>query len=120
VTSPPLKSAWFKGLLGFYVDGGPVPVDSTGNVIAMDGIIVNGSSFANAFDANAVILPALPGEDAYSPVVRLRQFSAESGKKAGDYVGICATGATGCPGNYVKMESTTDSFNTIFIAAQPQ
>jgi hypothetical protein len=128
VTQPQLKPAWFKGLLGYYVDGGPVPVDGSGNVIPMDGVIINpagSSSFANVFDDSAVILPAQPGEDAYSPVVRLLQYRADSGKKAGDYVGICARGATGCPANYVKIEDTDQptnpvSHDTIFIVAQPQ
>jgi hypothetical protein len=116
----PVATAWYDGLQLNYLDGGRIPVDPDGNVVAMDGVILNGASFANAYDNKAVLLPAVPGDDSYSPVVRLRQFSMPSGKAPGDFVGICPTGATNCPSNYVKMESTTASFNTIFIVSIPQ
>jgi hypothetical protein len=117
---PPLGSSWYLGLQGFYLDGGKVPVDSSGIALAMDGVILNGSTFANAYDNQAVILPAMPGEDAYSPVVRLRQFALPTGKKLGDFTDLCPLGSTSCAANQVDMSKTTSSFNTIFIVAQPQ
>ena len=116
----PVGTGWYDGLQLKYLDGGRIPVDSDGNVIAMDGVILNGSSFASAFDNQAVIVPAAPGDDAYSPVVRLNQFTLPSGSKLGDFVGVCAKGAATCPSNYVRIESTSPSFNTIFIVSTPQ
>lgn len=116
----PVGTGWYEGLQLKYLDGGRIPVDGDGNVVAMDGVIVNGASFASVTDSQVVLLPAQPGQDAYSPVVRLRQFTLPPGGKAGDVVGICAAGASSCPANYVRIESTTASFNTIFIVSTPQ
>ena len=66
-----------------------------------------------------------PGEAgktiAWSPLVRLHNFPLPSGKKIGDYNGICQAGQTGCPASYIPAASiAVASFNTIFIVAPPQ
>jgi hypothetical protein len=122
-SAPGCKLFWYQGLIGGYLDAGRVPLatDPTSGklaVVAMDGVIVNGKSFSNAYDDKAVILPLPPGDPAYSPVVRLRQFALPTGKSVGDYNSICA--AAPCPAGSVDMTKTTDSFNTIFIVGLPQ
>jgi len=118
-TPPPTANAWFRGMQGLYLDGGRVPLDSSGNVVAMDGVILNpvGSAFESVLTNNALILPATPGQDAYSPVVRLRQYRMTGSQRLSDFSGICLAGAT-CKAKEVPIADTTASFNTIFIVAQ--
>ncbi len=111
-----LHQMWIHGLQGSYLDGGKVPVDANGNIVAMNGVILNGATFANAYDNQAVILPAVPGDDGYSPVVNLYQFAMPSGRTLGSYTDICPVGAT-CAANQVPFGSTTAPFNTIFIVS---
>ena len=114
------KVFWFNGLQGAYVSGGAVPVDASGNLLAMDGVIVDqGSGFASPTADNVVLLPFQPGDAGYSPIIRLHDF--HSSKSAGFYKGACPIGAATCPANFVKLsEATSSAFNTIFIAASPQ
>ena len=121
---------WFKGLQVRYLDGGRVPTrvvtDATGNsvtsLVVMDAAIINPSSGFSAVTAQkAIVFPASPGDDAWSPLVRLHNFALPSGKKLGDYNGICQAGQTGCPASYIPAASiAVASFNTIFIVAPPQ
>lgn len=110
---------WFDGLQGAYLSGGPIPVDASGNLVAMDGVIVDqGSSFASPTADNVVLLPFQPGDGGYSPIVRLHDF--HSSKSANFYKGVCPIGAATCPANFVKLsDATASAFNTILIAASP-
>jgi hypothetical protein len=121
--SPKLKvgieQGWFRGLLLGYLDGGTVPVDAKGNLVAMDGVILNPGDavFARPTDPRAVLLPFVPGESGYSPIVRLHGFTLPAGKALGDYTGICVSGV-GCGPNEVDYTLASKSaFNTLFIAA---
>ncbi|MFN2546980.1 MAG: hypothetical protein ABR567_06090 [Myxococcales bacterium] len=116
------KVFWFNGLQGAYVSGGAIPVDANGNLIAMDGVIVDPSSatsFASPTADNVVLLPYQPGDGGYSPIVRLHEFHTKS--SPGTLTGVCPIGATTCPANFVKLsDAGASAFNTIFIAASPQ
>ena len=117
-----VPSFWFRGLLANYLSGGRIPQDAQGNLTGMDGVILDptGSAFALPTDAKAVLLPYQPGDDGYSPIVRLHDYHLPSGKKLGDYTGVCPVGVTTCPANFVKLSDAGNVFNTILIAASPQ
>ena len=124
-------SFWYRGLQASYLNGGPVPVDANGNLIAMDGIILDpsGGGFEVTTTNNAIVLPAQPGEDGFSPIVRLHDFTLPSGKKLGDYKGVCLLGDSACEAahksDFVFLSSLSASaqkaaFNTVFLAVSPQ
>ncbi len=120
---------WYKGLEVRYLDGGRIPTkvvtDASGgsvtSLVVMDAAIINPSSGFSAVTAQkAIVFPAAPGDDAWSPLVRLHNFALPSGKKIGDYNGICQAGQT-CPASYIPAASiAVASFNTLFIVAPPQ
>jgi len=127
----PTSSYWFEGLQASYLNGGPVPLDASGNLIAMDGVILDPSSggFEVTTTNNAIVLPAQPGDDAFSPIVRLHDFTLPSGKKLGDYKGVCVIGDTACEtahkNDFVLLSSLSASalkaaFNVVFLAVSPQ
>jgi len=124
LTAAPMPLAWFKGLqLGMVSGAGNViPQNADGTFKIMDGALVSaGSGFSKPTDKNAVVLPYAPGSPSYSPIVYLHDFKAATGKKVGDYKGICQTGQT-CPANYIKASdiAKVSPFNTIFIVASAQ
>ncbi len=120
---------WYEGLLLRYLDGGPIKTNvvidnngvSTTALQVMDGIILDPSSgYAATTDQKVILLPAAPGDDAYSPIVNLHDYTLESGKKPGDYVGICTASMTDCPANYALMSKAKPAaYATVFIAATP-
>ena len=122
--SPSLKVAvtpgWFRGLLLGYLDGGKVPLDSAQGLVTMDGVILNPSTpgvFAKPTDSKVVLLPFVPGEAGYSPIVRLHGFTLPAGESPGRYTGICTTGV-GCAATDVDFTLASKSaFNTLLIAA---
>lgn len=116
-----VSSLWFNGLQANYLSGGPVPTDAQGNLLTMDGVILGTSTAFGDPTANGkVLLPYQPGDDGYSPIVRLHDFkTSTTGLNA-----VCPLGAT-CTntGNikYVKMsDAVAAAFNTILIVASPQ
>ena len=122
---------WYKGLQLRYLDGGAIPTKDVPDpadpnktiktLVVMDAAIENAGSFSSVTVQKGIVFPAAPGDDAWSPVVRLHNFSVPSGKKIGDYNGICQLGQTGCPASYIPAASiATSSFNTIFVVAPPQ
>jgi hypothetical protein len=115
---------WFNGLQASYLSGGPIPTDESGNLMAMDGITVDyGNSFADPTSSRVVLLPYMPGDDGYSPIVRLHDFkTSKSLPSSGTapFVGICPIGAATCPDNFVKLSDSATVFNTIVIVASPQ
>jgi hypothetical protein len=116
---------WFRGLQANYLNGGTIPVDANGNLVAMDGIILDPVSggFEVPTTGNAVLLPAQPGTPGFSPIVRLHDFKLPSGKSLGDFKGVCPFGTLSCPSNFVSLSQTgvgATAFNTMFIVASPQ
>jgi hypothetical protein len=93
---PPL--GWYRGLLLSYLDGGVVPFDPNGTggqFAVMDGLLLqpnSGATQSKPTDPKVVLLPFVPGDTGYSPLVRLHNFILPAGKQPGDYTSIC-TGA---------------------------
>jgi hypothetical protein len=133
--SIPTSSYWYRGLQASYLPGGPVPVDASGNLVAMDGIILDPSSggFEVPTTNFAVLLPAQPGDDGYSPIVRLHDFKLPSSNKLGDFKGVCLLGDAACEAahgpkgknDFVLLSSLSASalsaaFNVVFLAVSAQ
>jgi hypothetical protein len=122
---------WFRGLQANYLSGGNIPVDAKGNLVAIDGVILDPAG-SNLFEVptteKAVLLPVQPGTPGFSPIVRLHDFRLPSGNNCrnaactlGFYQGVCPIGTVGCPDNFVDLSKTnTTAFNTMFIVASPQ
>jgi len=117
------RFGWSRGLIFSYLDGGKVPLNPAGNILVMDGLVVDsvgsgtcpgtGATGCSTLTANRVIiLPFGPDEAQYSPIVRLRHFRASGGAAPSAYTAICtralATGGlppcTGAP-NEVDISS---------------
>ncbi|MBZ4421690.1 hypothetical protein [Myxococcus sp. RHSTA-1-4] len=81
---------WYRGLQLAYLDGGAVAVDEAGNVKVMDGVLVSPPTGAPATETPVYLFAAQPGEEGWSPVVRLRTFTATAAKPASSYTGLCA------------------------------
>jgi hypothetical protein len=115
---------WFRGLQANYLSGGSIPVDANGNLVAIDGVIldpVGSSAFEVPTTDKAVLLPALPGTPGFSPIVRLHDFRLPTGKALGDFTGVCPIGTLNCPATSVDLtKAGTTAFNTMFIVASPQ
>jgi hypothetical protein len=114
------QRGWYRGLQLSYLEGGEVPVDAKGNLAAMDGVILDPTSagfFAKPTDAKVVLLPAVPGEAGYSPIVRLHDFTLPAGKLPGDYKGLCGGSLGACAASDLDVTTAKSAFNTIFIAA---
>ena len=114
------SSFWFNGLQGSYLSGGPVPTDAQGNLVAMDAVIVGyNNGFGDPTASKVILLQYQPGDDGYSPIVRLHDYKTSAA--AGSFIGVCPLGAATCPKNYVKLsDATPAAFNTILIVASPQ
>ena len=112
--------AWYKDLLLTYLDGGPVPVSDSGELVAMDGVILDPAgltTFAKATDAKVVLLPFKRGEPGYSPIVRLHSWRLPAGKVPGDFTGIC--NGSNCGDKDVDITTAAAvAFNTIFAVSQ--
>lgn len=115
------KRGWYRGLQLSYLEGGPVPVDDKGNLQAMDGVILDPSSagfFSKPTDPRVVILPFVPGEAGYSPIVRLHDFVLPAGKAFGSITGLCSGDISdGCTATDLDPALAKSAFNTIFIVA---
>ncbi len=111
--APPL--GWYKGLLLNYLDAGRVPVDGQGNLVPMDGVLVNpATGTASSVTANNVlVLFARPGEVGWSPVVKLREFSAAANAKPSDYKSLCYDPP--CAASTVDMSKATKYTGTLFL-----
>lgn len=124
MTQAPMPLAWYKGLQMGAVGGAgnAIPQNADGSFMTMDGAIINvGSTFSKPTDNKAVVLPYAPGDPKYSPIVVLHNFTAATGKKVGDYKGICQKGQT-CPASYILATDVAKGFpfSTIFIVASAQ
>lgn len=117
--APPL--GWYKGLLLNYLDAGQVPVqkidDPAGakyNLVTMDGVLVHPTTGTSAVTANNVlVLFARPGEVGWSPVVKLREFTATGTSKPADYKSLCYDAP--CAAGTVDMSKATKYTGTLFL-----
>jgi hypothetical protein len=95
------RFGWFKGLILSYLDGGKVPLNAAGNVVTMEGVVVDpAGTGSSALTANKVIIfPFSPDEAGYSPIVHLRHFRAAAATQPSAYTSICtsATPTGGLP-----------------------
>jgi hypothetical protein len=87
------RYGWFKGLLLAYLDGGKLPLNAAGNVLTMEGVVVDpAGAGSSALTANRVIIfPFGPDETGYSPIVRLRHFRAAASTQPSAYTSICTS-----------------------------
>ncbi|MCP3098688.1 hypothetical protein LZ198_07335 [Myxococcus sp. K15C18031901] len=83
------QGGWYRGLQLAFLDGGTVPVDAAGNLKVMEGVLVSPPTGAPATETAVYLFSALPGEEGWSPVVRLRTFTATAAKPASSYTGLC-------------------------------
>jgi hypothetical protein len=138
--TPVCPGGWYKGLQFEFLDGGQVPVDSSGmNLAYMDGAILDAGagSFTAVTAQNAVVLPHKPGDPGYSPIMRLFDYVLPAGYALGDGTlwAICtsqasctapecpiqcssATCAGPSPGGHACVDIsaiTAAPFNTIFV-----
>jgi hypothetical protein len=111
--TPPL--GWYKGLLLNYLDAGTVPVDAAGNLVTMDGVLVNPTTgTASAVTANNVlVLFARPGELGFSPVVKLREFTATANTTPATYKSLCYDAP--CVAGTIDMSKATRYTGTLFL-----
>jgi hypothetical protein len=119
------QQGWTSGLQLTFLNGGTAPTDGNGNFLFMDGALVHPSA-ANQLSApnagSVVILPALPGEAGYAPIVRLHDFHVPPGTDLdpfGDfdntvYTDVCASG-TNCQPNQVNLVEASSSSNVLFV-----
>ncbi len=106
---------WFKGLIFSYLDGGKLPLNASGNILTMEGVVVDpaGSGSSTLTANRVIILPFGPDDAQYSPIVRLRHFRAATGTLPSAYTAICTRAAvtnglpvcTGAP-NEVDVSAT--------------
>ena len=112
--------AWYKDLLLTYLDGGPVPFNDKGELVAMDGVILDpagGAAPSKTTDAKVVLLPFKRGEPGYSPIVKLHALRLPAGKVPGDFTGLCAGGQCG-PKDIDLATAAASALNPIFVVSQ--
>lgn len=116
-----LSRGWYRGLQLGFLDGGRVPVDAEGRLVAMEAVqLVNAAGTLKPTDPQVVILPFLPGEAGYSPMVRLHTFTLPAGKSPGAFTGICPLDRP-CEANEVDLtKASATAATTLFIVASPQ
>jgi len=106
------QGGWYRGLQLAYLDGGPVQVDETGNVVTMDGVLVSPPTGAPATETPVYLFSALPGEEGWSPVVRLRTFTATTAKPASSYTGLCVDA---CAETELNLTTVTRYAGVLFV-----
>ncbi len=126
------RGGWYQGLQFTYLDGGPVTVEDvqigTGDtaktvqaVKMMDGVWLKPSSgTAKPTDATAkLVFQAKPGDADWSPVVRLREYTAPSSTTV--YKSLCYDpGTVSCPTDSIDMRQATAAGGVLFLASAPQ
>ena len=123
-------AGWYSGLQFVYLDGGEVPVEEvqigTGDtaktvraVKMMDGVWLKpSSSSARPTDATAkLVFQARPGDANWSPVVRLREYTAPSSTTV--YKSLCYQ-APDCPVDSIDMFKATTAGGVLFLVSAPQ
>ncbi len=114
---------WYRGLQLGYFDGGKVPVDEKGNLKVMDGVFVKPASgtIPKPNESTAtLVFQARPGEEAWSPVVRLREFTVPDTASPGDYKSLCYDPSIeGCPAGSIDMSQLNNYSGLLFVAGLP-
>ncbi|XXF77195.1 hypothetical protein P2318_29705 [Myxococcaceae bacterium GXIMD 01537] len=93
------SGGWYRGMQLGYFDGGAVPVDAEGNLKMMDGVQVG----VTGSNATAFVFQARPGDDVWSPVVRLRTFTAPAGSNVNSYHTLCYDAP--CPAGTIDVRN---------------
>ena len=107
-----VQNGWYKSLELRYVNGGAVPTDNSLHPLPMDGVIINppvvsgekavqSSAFANG----VIILPALPNESGFSPLVRLWDYTIPSTDAWGSLNDLCHSNSQTCTANQVDLDA---------------
>jgi hypothetical protein len=122
------QQGWSADLQLTFLEGGIVPLSVPGasTFAVMDGVIVHpyGSGNLSATtEGQVIILPFLPGQPGYSPLVLLHDFHVPQGVDLDSfgnfyntvYTSICTTSP--CQPNEVDMTQTVSSNNLLFIVA---
>ncbi|QRK11701.1 hypothetical protein JQX13_17495 [Archangium violaceum] len=105
---------WYRGLQLAYLDGGAVPVEADGNLKVMDGVWVKTSSATSPTAPGVrLVLQAKPGEEKWSPVVRLREVSG-----TGTYTRLCYDPP--CAEDAIDMTAKPTYTGVLFLVASPQ
>jgi hypothetical protein len=122
------KYGWYKGLLLAYLDGGDLPRDDAGAVLTMEGVMVTpatGTASAPA-DNGVLVLPFDVGDPGFSPVLRVKKFTAAADRTVSSYTALCSSAApdlSGLPActaapNEIDMATVPAAItHTIFIVA---
>lgn len=111
-----LKSGWYRGLQLAYFDSGAVTVDEAGNFQAMDAVWLKNAAGDKAPVYNSkFVFQAKPGEERWSPVVRVYELVAPAGSSYTSlcYDPPCATGA-------LDMTTVKTLSGVMFLASSPQ
>jgi hypothetical protein len=114
---------WFEGLQFAYLNGGPVPENpqDSSSLAYMDGVLLDpAGTFSKTTTAGAIILPAIPGEPGYSPMVRVHDFTMPAGAALGTYTSLCPTGINCAPNEVDMTQVQYPAFNTMFIVTVAQ
>jgi hypothetical protein len=115
------QPGWYADLQLVSVNDGFVPQDGNGNLLYMDGVLIDPpTGFSQVTAAQAVILPFIPGQAGYSPIVRLWDYNLGPSETFGTYTDICHnTTPGGCTSNQINIDNLTASGKlpvyTIFI-----
>lgn len=112
------QGGWHHGLQLAWLDGGPVAVvtediaegKTSDNVKLMDGVLVSAASGTSA--PAQYLFSAKPGEEGWSPLVRLRTFTAPNGKTPADYTGLCTDT---CADTELRLTSATKFSGVLFV-----
>ena len=108
-------SGWYQGLQLAYLDGGAVGEDASGNVRTMDGLWIKpatGSTTPGALNAR-LVFQARPGEEGFSPVVRLREIASTTTA----YTSLCYTPP--CAATAYDMTQTATYTGVLFLVPSP-
>jgi hypothetical protein len=125
------RQGWYNGLQLTFLDGGPIPMAGMdpGTLVAMNGVIVHPTPVLQTSSPSAegvVILPAMPGDPDYSPIVLLHDYHVPAGDDVdtsgdfsnaspfGKYTSLCTSGLN-CQPNEVNMANAGAVSTILFI-----
>jgi hypothetical protein len=112
-------SGWWNNLQLAYLDGGEVPTDDQGNLIAMQGALLDTTAGVQSklTAANVVVLPFRPGEAGWSPLVQLHELAVPSGRTPSSFTAICTTPGNCRPNEVDPSQWTSSPSLTLFVVA---
>lgn len=112
---------WWNNLQLAYLEGGEVPVDANGNLVVMEGALLDSTPGVTAklTDPNAVVLAFQPGQPGYSPLVALHEFAVPAGHTASSYTSLCTTPGNCRPNEVDPSQWSSAPSLTVFLVASP-